>query len=133
MNWRQSVICCVAGLTSMLMLSSCTYSSQFANRSHSRELRKGMTKDEVLALMGEPLRNQKYHRPDIWFYYIDTRWGWDFSSTRDECLPLVFKDGKLEGWGNDYYYKNIEATGRSGQAQSAIDQAAAEQDNLKKK
>ena len=24
-------------------------------------------------------------------------------ATEDECIPLVFKDGKLAGWGNPFY------------------------------
>jgi serine protease inhibitor ecotin len=29
----------------------------------------------------------------------------DGRTTEDECLPLVFKNGKLTGWGWDYYEK----------------------------
>lgn len=101
-------------------LSSCGYFSQYSNRSNAESLRLGMTKEEVLKLMGEPLRNRHYHQPDIWFYYYETRWAWDCQSTRDECLPLVFKGGKLVGWGKDYYYRYVEVTGRTGQIKDAL-------------
>ena len=108
--WLQTLL--AAAL--VLSLCSCTYFSQYDNRKHAEKLRLGMTKDEVLAVMGEPLRNQKYHRPDIWFYYIETRYGWDFQVTRDECLPIVFKNGVVVGWGKKYYYEVVEVTGRTG-------------------
>ena len=61
-----------------------------------------MTKHEVLAVMGEPLRDETFCKPDVWFYYFDTNW-FDGFVTEDECFPLVFKDGKLQGWGNEFY------------------------------
>ncbi len=64
-----------------------------------------MTKAQVLKVMGEPLKNQTYATPNAWFYYIDTQW-YDGLTTEDECLPLVFKNGKLAGWGWDYYEKS---------------------------
>lgn len=85
----------------MLLLAGCGYFSQFDNFDHSRNLRIGMTKDQVREVMGEPL-DAPFAKPDVWFYYIETRWH-DGQSTIDECLPVVFKRGKVTGWGNDYY------------------------------
>jgi hypothetical protein len=42
-----------------------------------------------------------FNKPDLWWYYIDTKWH-DGYTTQDECMPLVFKNGKLIGWGNNY-------------------------------
>ena len=72
------------------------------NIENSRNLRVGMTKNEVLEIMGEPIRDEKFCEPDLWFYYIEMVWG-DGLITPEECMPLVFKDGKLIGWGNDFY------------------------------
>ena len=72
------------------------------NVENSRNLRVGMTKNEVLEVMGEPIRDEKFCEPDLWFYYIEMVWG-DGLVTPEECLPLVFEDGKLIGWGNDFY------------------------------
>ena len=71
------------------------------NTENSRNLRVGMTKAEVLAIMGEPIRNEKFCEPDMWFYYREMVWG-DGLLTEDECLPLIFEDGKLIGWGNNF-------------------------------
>jgi outer membrane protein assembly factor BamE (lipoprotein component of BamABCDE complex) len=86
------------------MLSSCAYFSQYDNVEHSRYLRVGMTKQQVLKIMGEPLRDERYNRPDVWYYYVDTQWH-DFITTEDECMPVVFEKGKVVGWGNEYFNK----------------------------
>lgn len=71
------------------------------NIENSRNLRVGMTKEEVKAIMGEPIRDEKFCEPDIWFYYNEMVWG-DGLTTEDECLPLIFENGRLIGWGNDF-------------------------------
>lgn len=75
------------------------------NVENSKKLRVGMTKSEVLAVMGEPVKNESFSRPDIWFYYFNTNWI-DGFVTEDECFPVVFKDGKVAGWGNAYYTRS---------------------------
>ena len=63
-----------------------------------------MTKAQVKAIMGEPIKNQEYASENTWFYYTSTQW-YDGRTTEDECLPLVFKNGKLIGWGWEYFEK----------------------------
>ena len=88
-----------------LLFSSCTYFSQYSNQRNAAKLRVGMTKAQVLKIMGEPLRNEVFNKPDVWYYYIDTKWH-DTYTTEDECMPLVFRRGKLVGWGQHYYNLN---------------------------
>lgn len=95
----------LSGAAVVLLLSSCAYFSQYSNQEKAKQLRVGMTKQEVLKIMGEPLRHEVYNKPDLWYYYIDTKWH-DTYTTEDECLPLVFKDGKLQGWGREFYNRN---------------------------
>ena len=71
------------------------------NVENSRSLRVGMTKAEVLEVMGEPIRNENFCKPDLWYYYIEMVWG-DGLVTEEECMPLVFENGRLIGWGNDF-------------------------------
>ena len=91
-----------------LMLAACVggcetpWSTARKNVENSRNLRVGMTKNEVLEVMGEPIRDEKFCDPDLWYYYIEMVWG-DGLVTPEECLPLVFREGKLIGWGNDFY------------------------------
>lgn len=95
-----------------LALSGCSNTGYFAarrNLQNSAGLRVGMTKAQVIEVMGEPVTGEDYCRPDVWFYYIDPQW-YDGLTTQDECMPLVFKDGKLLGWGNEYYNRYYYGT-----------------------
>lgn len=71
------------------------------NVNNAKQLRIGMTKAEVLSIMGEPVKDEAFNRPDIWYYYYDCNW-LDGFITEEECFPLVFNDGKLVGWGNRF-------------------------------
>ena len=94
------------------------------NVENSRQLRVGMTKSEVLAIMGEPLRDESFGGPDLWLYYVEMVWA-DGLITEDECIPLVFEDGRLAGWGNRFYLdhrlklKNAEPVHNPDQKQPA--------------
>ncbi|MBO5900698.1 MAG: DUF3192 domain-containing protein, partial [Lentisphaeria bacterium] len=90
-----SLILLIAGLAAF---SGCTTPSA-RNVENSKQLRAGMTKARVLEIMGEPLTEEEYNTPDVWYYYIETVWV-DGLTTRDECMPVVFENGKLVGWGN---------------------------------
>jgi len=66
----------------------------------------GMSKAQVLEVMGAPDLNEAYLRPDgstlvALFYYTDRKRG-DYNVTRDECTPVVLQDNKVVGWGQDY-------------------------------
>ena len=74
------------------------------NSNNAKNLRVGMTKARVLEIMGEPVKDEAFNQPDVWYYYFDCNW-LDGFITREECFPLVFKQGKLIGWGNRFYGK----------------------------
>ncbi len=84
-----------------MLLALCGCVSPAANVEHSKDLRIGMTKSQVLEIMGEPVQ-ESFSTPDLWFYYVETVWG-DGLITEDECMPLVFENGKLIGFGRKYY------------------------------
>ena len=96
----------MVGILASGLLSSCTWYSQFTVGEKLNKLRVGMTKQEVLKIMGNPVE-EEYNKPDVWYYYIDTKWH-DTFTTRDECTPLVFKNGKLLGWGNNYFNEQFQ-------------------------
>lgn len=78
----------------------------FRNRENLAKLRVKMTKEEVLKVMGEPVKGEVYCEDNIWWYYTRTCWS-DFMTTRDECTPLVFdEEGRLKGWGISYFRKH---------------------------
>ncbi|MDR0932737.1 MAG: DUF3192 domain-containing protein [Victivallales bacterium] len=74
------------------------------NIENSKRLRVGMTKSEALEVMGDPVSEELFSTPDVWFYFVRSVWT-DGLTTMDECMPLVFEDGKLIGWGNPFYAK----------------------------
>lgn len=105
-GWFAIVIC-------LVLLAGCRmpWSEISDNVEHSKLLRVGMTKEQVLRIMGNPLTDESYCQPDVWFYYWNTVWH-DGLVTEDECIPLVFKDGKLIGWGN-FFYTNLRLQQRN--------------------
>lgn len=103
-NFLRLFTVCAAALFLAAAAGGCStpWGTARKNVENSRNLRVGMTKNEVLEVMGEPIRDEKFCDPDLWFYYIEMVWG-DGLVTPEECMPLVFKDGKLIGWGNDFH------------------------------
>ena len=98
------------------------------NIDNSKRLRVGMTKKEVLEIMGEPLSDEIFCKPDCWYYYIEPVWV-DGLTTEEECMPLVFEDGKLVGWGRGFFvryrleHKNTAQHGPASAQGTAIDSA----------
>lgn len=87
-----------------LALASCVSPEATLNLENIAKLKEGMTKDEVLSIMGNPLEKEIYNKPDVWFYYTESKWS-DGNRTSDECTPLVFEGGKLLGFGEEFYKK----------------------------
>lgn len=78
------------------------------NRTNLGKLRTKMTKQEVLEIMGEPIKGETFCEDNVWWYYIRTSWT-DYMTTRDECAPVVFdENGLVEGWGVTYYRNNYD-------------------------
>lgn len=84
-----------------VILAGCSWKEINRNIENSRRLRVGMTKEQVLEIMGEPLKEVSFHEENVWHYFVRINW-YDGLYTRDECMPLVFKDNKLIGWGNEF-------------------------------
>ena len=94
----------IAAAALLLVVTGCTTPWQEAakNVENAKRLRVGQTKEEVLEIMGEPLSGETYCTPDRWFYYIESVWS-DGLVTEDECMPLIFEEGKLVGFGRLFY------------------------------
>ncbi|MDD5597917.1 MAG: DUF3192 domain-containing protein [Victivallaceae bacterium] len=88
----------------LIMLNGCAPFIVRKNVENSKKLRINMTKAQVLEVMGEPIKDEMYVSPNVWYYYVNTEW-YDGRTTEDECMPLVFKNDKLVGWGWDYFEK----------------------------
>ena len=85
-----------------LALTSCFYAEIERNQKNLARIRKGMTKKQVLEIMGEPVKGESYCTDNVFFYY--TRQSWmDGMVMRDECTPIAFDDfGCVIGWGPDF-------------------------------
>ena len=104
----KKVIIALLCFLALNMLSSCTgYFEAQNNREKMAQIRIGMTKAEVIKIMGEPPA-EKFQTDKILFYYTDPQW-YDGCVTRDECTPFVFAEfeDRLIGFGSEYYRKNI--------------------------
>jgi len=96
----------------VLLLAGCGYGKVAKkNRDLMLTLNTGQTKQEVLQLMGNPEKNEQYYRTDkkidIWYYRTSSfeSGGWD---SDDYFTPMVFEDGKLIGWGEDFYDRKVK-------------------------
>ena len=92
-----SVCACMA----VIFLSGCAWSEIDKNLTNAAQLRCGMSKEQVIALMGEPLKDQFFASENKWHYRDQVR-RYDGQCTADECMVLVFEDDKLIGWGKAF-------------------------------
>ena len=74
------------------------------NRSNLAKLNLGMTKDEVVNLMGRPSKTEAYEIQgrNLEFWHYRTEYDWLLGTLEDTAL--AFEDGVLKGWGLGNYY-----------------------------
>ena len=85
-----------------LSLTSCFYAEIERNQKNLAKIRKGMSREEVLKIMGEPIKGEAYCTDKVLFYY--TRQSWmDGMVMRDECTPIAFDEfDRVIGWGPNF-------------------------------
>lgn len=76
------------------------------NLYHLKQLQPGMTREDVYAIMGMPDLYDMYETVDrdylaVFYYYTRTRVN-DGAPAKNECTPVVIRNGKLAGWGYEY-------------------------------
>ncbi|MBS1370569.1 MAG: DUF3192 domain-containing protein [Lentisphaeria bacterium] len=106
-DFRRMVLLFAAAFVLWGVASGCSsmpWNEAARNIENSKQLRVGMTKTEVLEVMGDPVSDETFSTPDVWYYFVQSVW-MDGLTTQDECMPLVFEDGRLIGWGNSFYTK----------------------------
>lgn len=69
-----------------------------SNRSALNKLAVGMTRAEVVAIMGDPHKREADGRAEFLVYRTETYDHGDSSFT-----PIVLIDGKVTGWGRNFY------------------------------
>lgn len=79
---------------------------EYKNRKYISTLQLDSSLDSVRNRMGVPDFNELHQRGDdniqVLYYRTHRREG-DGMTTKDECTPLVFKNGSLIGWGETAY------------------------------
>ena len=81
------------------------------NRQALFSLNVGMTKDQVLTIMGKPRKKQthSFGDRDIEFWlYLTEGWTIEGSDLQDSHFtPLAFEKGTLIGWGRTFYERTL--------------------------
>lgn len=76
------------------------------NRSNLVNLKIGMTKNQVIELMGAPSKTEAYEiqgkNLEFWLYLTEYTWT-QFTGAKMDYTPLAFKGDILKGWGRNYY------------------------------
>lgn len=75
-------------------------------RNNLLKLEVGMSKQEVLDIMGKPYNSEAYSIPngemaEFWIYL--TKYTDSGSIPDSDTTPLCFVNGKLTGWGRNFY------------------------------
>jgi Protein of unknown function (DUF3192) len=116
---RTAILTCILGV---FIWGGCTYADTVAsiNRSRLSQLSKGMTKAQVMKIMGtdtlrsrepqgiaNPWRTESFQDRsgrlfEIIYYYTAVRIR-DGVVSEDELTPIVLMNGKLIGWGNTFF------------------------------
>ncbi|QJR82876.1 DUF3192 domain-containing protein [Alteromonas pelagimontana] len=79
---------------------------EFNNRQHISKLQEDMSYESVVQKMGVADFNELHQKEDGVYrilFYRTQRTMDDGVTTKDECTPLVFKNGSLVGWGDSAY------------------------------
>ena len=77
------------------------------NRNAILSLEIGMTEDEVLATMGKPrkieIQSSNNRNIELWLYLTEGLIINDGIVRHSDHTPLAFENGKLIGWGRNFY------------------------------
>ena len=96
-----------AGLTMVFFVVGCSNMPIYKNQNNLLKLQKGMAKEAVIQVMGKPDFHEVYESLHgntlVIAYYYTHHQKFDGKITRDECTPVVIKNDKLIGWGDDFY------------------------------
>ena len=80
---------------------------QDQNRANLAKLSLGMSRDQVMTLMGTADFNEAYIKQDeeiLVLYYRTQRIKGDGTTTKDECTPIVLANNAVVGWGEKAYH-----------------------------
>jgi hypothetical protein len=82
-----------------------------SNNKNIINLKSGASQEEVVKIMGTPAASESYvaaggERVSILYYRTEEK-KTTVVTAKEECTPIVFINGKLEGWGDRLLVSNI--------------------------
>ncbi|EJE4150240.1 outer membrane protein assembly factor BamE [Vibrio metschnikovii] len=91
-----------------LMFLGCAQKINYGQSSLNLEL--GMTKQEVVGVLGTPRRTDVNDERERWYYWNPTQMGLasvDNEMLSSDKISVTFKDGKLTKWGSQNYMDDV--------------------------
>jgi hypothetical protein len=102
------IIGCTGGLIAYRMVNKDNTNIENLEKSQI-----GMTKTEVLTLMGTADKSEKFERKgvavEILYYLTSGSYSRDTGWQNIDSTPVVFETGILKGWGKYYYEQRLES------------------------
>jgi len=89
-------------LIALLLTSSCSIVYQYQSRTTNDKLMQlnvGMSRNEVLSILGTPDKREVYGEMEFLIYVTDYRAYYE----KERTTPILIKSGKVAGWGRNYY------------------------------
>ena len=68
----------------------------------------GMSRAQVVQIMGEPFKREAYNGVEFLFYRTERNPDGSWGGPRSET-PVAIVGGKLDGWGRNYYDRVVRA------------------------
>lgn len=94
-----------------LMFAGCAQKINYGQSSLKLDL--GMTKQEVMSILGAPRRTDVNGERERWYYWNSTQVGLasvDNEMLSSDKISVTFKDGKLTKWGAQNYMDDVIET-----------------------
>ena len=106
---KRNFLATVVLVSGILFLAGCTAGMvASSNNSHLLRLELGQSKKDVKRIMGCPERNERYmvdsKDMEVWFYRTEPV----VSDINDAYSSMIFENGKLIGWGKNFYERTIK-------------------------
>jgi outer membrane protein assembly factor BamE (lipoprotein component of BamABCDE complex) len=95
----------VFALMASLLFAGCgAYITSINNSNINTVLKVGMTRDEVIAIMGTPQKREAYGRTEFLIYRTSLN-----TNDPNSFTPIAIVDGRVIGWGRNFYDNAVKA------------------------
>ncbi|TAH33128.1 MAG: DUF3192 domain-containing protein [Alphaproteobacteria bacterium] len=104
---KKRIISLICSFVVLLTLTACGVAAKNRSddvRAKLNELEIGMTKEQVLRVMGKPYKRELYGKSEYFIYETD-HWA---TVDQDKYTPIYLENGKVRGWGSSYYDNSIK-------------------------